>query len=173
MNTKNHSESGSREAAEQFKTALLSPQNWPVVKDQVLDIMDECFPQYGGNRRINEQMITRTYMEPGVVVLLINASDETVSGFSAARVLSYDTTTANVGITAILPDYRGKRLVGELMDRLEAELKKKGVVYITRQSRINDGYADAVERHYGDRVIEKTDMPETEIDPKRSFKIRL
>ncbi len=164
-----------REAPKEYAVAVLSPELWRELKEQILDIYVECFPKYiAEDRKIDEKMLAKVYLDFGFIAVLTHASNKRVIGFSACRISPYDPSTANIGITAIRPEHRGKRLVGELMTCVEAELKKRGVTHMTRTARASEGYADAIERHYKDQIVEKADLPDTlTSDPKRHFKIKL
>ncbi len=164
-----------KEQIERFETSVLTDENLPQWKDQILDLILATFPDDGGDeiRPFYEKMLVNNYMRNGVVVVLTDALSGSVSGFTGARIYSAEPTLANIGLTAIRSEDRGKKLVAELIGRLESELKTRGVTHITRQARVADGYADAIERHYGDRIVEKAEMPETVGDLKRSFKIML
>ena len=74
--------------------------------------------------------------------------------------------------TDIYPDYQGKRLVGKLSRILEEEAKKRGYKYMTRDSAVGNGYADAIERYYKERIVSKRDH-DSEYGLQRYFKIRL
>lgn len=84
-----------------------------------------------------------------------------------------DHTTAYIHSTAILPEHRGKKLVGRLIDLLEEELRRKGFQYVERDAAIENGYADSIERHYGDRIVASYDHVHPKHGPQRFFRIKL
>ena len=114
------------------------------------------------------------YVGPNeVTVLLSEKASKRLAGFTTAHIFSQQPDLARIDMTGVASEKRGKKLVGILLDELEKKLRERGVQFVTRQSRITDGYADAVERHYKDRIIEKKEPEEGSADPKRYFKIRL
>jgi hypothetical protein len=40
------------------------------------------------------------------------------------------------------------------MQKLEEELRAKGVKWLTREAAVKNGYADKIQKHYGDRIVE-------------------
>ena len=62
-----------------------------------------------------------------------------------------------IACTAIHPDFQHQGLVGKLMDVLEAELKRRGFLYACRYASVENGYAAAIKRHYGPRILEISD----------------
>jgi len=76
-------------------------------------------------------------------------------------------------MTGVASDKRKQKLAGVLLTKLEEELKRRGVETLTRNSRIKDGYADAIERYNKDRILEKKEPDASDGDPRRFFKIRL
>lgn len=155
------------------ETTLFQKENWPQIKDQMISLVKDCFPQYQFTDKKIEDLFTVTYGNDNALVVLLKDELENVPiGFTAAYVHG---DIAHIHMTGIRSDKRGQKLIGELMAKLEQELKNKNVHFIIRQARINDGYADAIERHYGERVVEKRDIEGTKDgrDPKRRIKIRL
>ncbi|MBI1976530.1 MAG: GNAT family N-acetyltransferase, partial [Candidatus Omnitrophica bacterium] len=75
---------------------------------------------------------------------------------------------------AIHPAYQGKKLVGKLMDEVEAALINEGYIFLTMDASVENGYAGAIQRHYGARIEEtyEHDNP-FGYGRQRYFKIRL
>ena len=61
--------------------------------------------------------------------------------------------TAHIMNVAIVPEHQGKGNVGVLMQKMEEALKNRGVKYLTRDSAVENGYADKIQKHYADRII--------------------
>ncbi len=61
--------------------------------------------------------------------------------------------TAYIQNTALSPDYIGHKLVGPMIERLEAELIAKGYLFIERDSIVSHGYADNIKKNYKDRIV--------------------
>jgi len=104
-----------------------------------------------------------------VVVLLKEA--EKILGFSFAIPAKHE--TAYIYTTKIDPQYHGKRLVGVIMDLMEAELRKREYKYITRHARVSNDYANKIIKHYGDRIIEQQEHSSPSYGKQVFFKIRL
>jgi hypothetical protein len=166
---------GMPEMAQQYEATTLSPDNFEEFKEQLIDLMVDCFPQYDMSREFANSIISKQFLgDQSVVALLTEKSNRALIGFSKAHIYSGHPDLANIEFTGISSGKRGNKLIGPLIEKLEEELRKRNVQFVRRQSRIKDGYADAVERHYGDRIIEKRDSEnQNEKDPKRFFKIRL
>lgn len=64
-------------------------------------------------------------------------------------------TRAEIEATFINAEFQGRGLVGKLMEAVEEELRARGFIEMYRRVRSDNGYADAVERHYGDRILSK------------------
>ncbi len=155
-----------------YSTELLSKETWPKYKDQITELLIDCFPQHNFSPKFVESIFTKTFAND--VIVLLRAEDGKVIGLTQAHIYTQQPDTANIGMTGIATAKRGQKLVGVLMEKMEEELRGRGVTIILRQSRIADGYADAIERHYKDRVLEKNDDDIAKSpDPKRNFKIRL
>lgn len=71
------------------------------------------------------------------------------------------------------PAYRGKGLVWPLIAAVERELITRGIRELEIDARVENGFADAVERHYGSRgtVIEQ-DHP-SPYGPQRTIRVAL
>lgn len=103
--------------------------------------------------------------------ILVIADQQDLIGFTIAHIYTENPEIANIGFTGVDPAYRGRGIVGQMMEQLEIELKRRKVEYLTRNTRTEQGYADAIERYYGDRITESKD--ELGVDPKRYFRIKL
>jgi|GEM_PF-4608293 len=162
------------DAVPRVEAALVSEDNIEQHKQAIIDLLIECFPQYDFDPDYAESIVTKTMIGPSeVTVLLKDLTSDTVVGFTTAHIFSNQPDTARINITAITPRLRGMKLVGTLVSRLEDELRKRKVTTVTRSSRIKDGYADAIQRHYGDKIIEVKEPTGGDNDPKRGFKIKL
>jgi ribosomal protein S18 acetylase RimI-like enzyme len=82
--------------------------------------------------------------------------------------------TAYIYYTAIEPTHQGQGYVGQIMDQLIASLRQKGYRYIERDAVIANGYADKIEKRYGDAIVTQYDHNHfPEFGPERFFRIDL
>ncbi len=94
--------------------------------------------------------------------------DDIKSGKAAEK-----SDTVYVYSTAILGQFRGRQLISPLMDKFENEVRSRGYECIERNAAVENGYADSIARHYGDRVLEVRDGTSPIYGPQRFFRIRL
>jgi predicted GNAT family acetyltransferase len=110
----------------------------------------------------------------GSSITALLSHKEKLVGFSLAKVSAYTPDTAYISLTLIDPKHRRKGAVGVLMAGMEAELVERGIQYMTRDALVENGYADSIRRHYGDRITEEHPSGfYSRMKPKRFFKIRL
>lgn len=154
-------------------TEIFNKTDWPEIKIQITELIKDCFPQYNFTDDEIENLFLKTYSSNKALVLFLKDElEKMIIGFTATYI---NRDTADIHMTGIRSDKRNQKLVGVLMKDLEEKLKIRGVDYINRESRVNDGYADAIERYYGDRVIYKKDIESTKggLEEKRIIKIKL
>lgn len=77
-----------------------------------------------------------------------------------------------MSLVAIDPDQRGKGHLARLVGTVEDELRKIGFTHFEINARIENGYADKIKRHYGER-IEIAYEHGSRIGPLRFMRIRL
>lgn len=126
---------------------------WASIRNEVLAIEAAAFGDKGYNES-DEQILQMIFEKPeNYNFLLIDEQSRAIVGYTLVE-LQDSGTTAYVRRTAIIPKEQGKGNVGKLMAALEAELVAKGVRYLTRHAEVTNGYADAVQRHYGNKIDE-------------------
>jgi ribosomal protein S18 acetylase RimI-like enzyme len=59
--------------------------------------------------------------------------------------------------------YQGHRIVEDVMDVMETELRKRGYKYIERDAITANGYAEKIKRHYGERIISENGPHQSKI----------
>lgn len=146
--------------AEVFK---YTPENWEEIRDDV-----EHLARYARSERlfstdnIAEWLKGEFELEDPDLIRILLKKGGRVIGFSlASRSWSYSdeqkkfvpsNSTAEINTTVISKDYQGKGLIGTVMEKMEEELRTRGFTEMKRFSRSTKGYADAIKRHYRDRV---------------------
>ncbi len=154
-------------------TEVFNSSNWLQIKAEVTELVQDCFPEYGFTDNEIENLFTKTYSSnKALVIFLRDELEKKIIGFTATYIKG---DTADIHMTGIRSDKRNQKLVGTLMKTLEEKLKAMNIIYIVREARINDGYADAIERYYGDKIVYKKDIDSTKGTPeeKRILKIKL
>lgn len=82
--------------------------------------------------------------------------------------------TAYIYFTAIDPAKQGSKLVEPLMASLFEKVAERGYTYIERDSIIENGYADDVEKNYTGAIVDSYDHSKyPEAGPERFFRIEL
>lgn len=84
-----------------------------------------------------------------------------------------ETGTAYVYYAAIDPALQGEGLVGVLSQKMMASAKSGGYEFIEADCMIENGYADNVEKTYGDAVVDKFEHNDFGEGPQRFFRIEL
>ncbi len=80
--------------------------------------------------------------------------------------------TAYIWDTVIKKEYRGKGLVGRMMDLLEEELRRDGYLFVERVAAVSNDYAENIMDHYKDRIV-ATEKRETKYGSQVFFRIKL
>jgi len=110
--------------------------------------------------------------DPRSVVLVLRTPRRAVAGFMIATPDDDVPRALFVEDTLIAKRHRGKRRVALLARALEREANRRGYRYLTRDAAIANGYADAIDRAYAGRILERRDHP-SPYGRQRYFKIAL
>jgi GNAT superfamily N-acetyltransferase len=133
-------------------------------RGDLLRIEARCFGPRGDNEEELESGIKRS-----LFLAVIRKGDVAMGYCLVSRRWP---ETAYINFTAIDPDYQDKGFLGKLISTVEDELVTIGYTHIERDCRIENGYADKVEKFYGDRIDVKYDHRSL-LGPLRFFRIRL
>ncbi len=140
-----------------------TPQDWEKVRDDILELS-----RYAQGQRVISTDNIKEWCEryfknthPDIVTVLLK-KDKKVIGFSLAhRTYSYSDdekdyvpslTKAEIDTNVIAPEHQGRGYVGLLTNGMEDELKRRGFKEFVIVARTGAGYADAIVRHYKDRI---------------------
>ena len=144
--------------------------SWESVKDSIMSIENKSF----GGSGFGEDMMKGIFEdENNLNYILKDSQANKVIGYVSVMLQS-DGKSAYIMNTAIAPEHQGKGNVGLLMQKMEDDLKSKGVEYLIRDAAVENGYADKIERHYVERIIE--DKTYEKMSPwglQRHFEIKL
>ncbi|HXK39960.1 MAG TPA: GNAT family N-acetyltransferase [Candidatus Paceibacterota bacterium] len=142
-----------------------SPSNWEAFGTQLFDIEKSAF----GEQAFDKEMMEADIRDPKATLVVLRDADSIV-GFTYA--LPEGEGVARIVDTAIVKEHQNKGLVSMLMSCLETKLKNDGYEYVTRDSMIENGYADKITRKYGPRIVETQDFTGA-YGKQRHFKIKL
>ena len=135
------------------------------IKDTITSIENVCFY----DKSFSEQHLQKRFVDPSVTSVLLKDGTDII-GFTYAATLNKN--EAHIEDTVIYPKFQGKGLVALLMEKLEKELIRKVYTILIRDSSIENGYADKIEKVYKDQIIEKNDR-DSDWGRQRTFKIKL
>lgn len=124
-----------------------------------------------GRKAFGVRYFLRRVADPDAAVVVLRGDGE-VRGFLIA--VPDETVEGGLYVedTLIEAPYRGRRLIALLGEALDAEAARRGFRYLTRDASIANGYADAIERAYRGRVIERREH-KSPYGPQRYLKIDL
>lgn len=151
---------------------------WLRIRADIVRIENEQF----GEGAFDEEYLAYEFTRPvNTVVLLRDAITGTVVGFTyAVPVGEIDPDreresgeTAYICDTVLDGAHQGMGLVARLMRVLENELRVRGYRFIERDAAVGNGYAAAIERAYGDRIVGQGEPHDSEYGPQTFFRIRL
>lgn len=154
----------------EFKAGLFNPEQtaWETAGTEIAEIEKLCF----GNEAYSEERLKAEIESLDTVTVILKTKEGQIIGFSYARPDAAVPGSALIYTTDIHPLYQGRGLVGEIMGTMEGELRKKNFSFMTRHCGVSSGYADKVQKHYGNRIVETYDR-ESRFGPQRFFKIKL
>ncbi|MEK7506296.1 MAG: GNAT family N-acetyltransferase [Patescibacteria group bacterium] len=142
-----------------------SPSNWEIFGNQIYKIERNIF----GEKSLDEKMMESDINSPEANLVLLKDGDAVV-GFTYA--LPESEGVARIVDTVIAKEYQKKGLVAILMSSLEAELKRKGYEYVTRDAMVDNGYAGKIAKNYSSGIVETREFM-GEWGKQRYFKIKL
>jgi Acetyltransferase (GNAT) family len=165
--------SGQEQAHSAYPVTIFSKtkKEWQRIRPVVNSLVLEEFPLFW-----DAHDIRRLFWPKTATSALLYTSEEKLIGFSSAY-RDYTTEkgkTAYVAMTILDKQHRGRRLVGHLISNLEDGLRKDNYEYLRRDARTDNGYADAIKRHYGERILfEHPTTTTLNEHPKTFFSIKL
>ncbi|MES2135075.1 MAG: GNAT family N-acetyltransferase [Patescibacteria group bacterium] len=148
------------------RSELLNPSKplSKMIAEAIAEIDKLCF----GATDAQLRRMQREIQDPTAIVSILKRGKKVV-GYSYALPDPAVEGAVYIHSTAIHPSEQHKGLVGKLMAKMEAEMRRRGFSSFTRDCMIDNGYADTVQRHYGDRIIKMFDR----FFNRRSFQITL
>lgn len=148
---------------------------WKKIKSDIISLENEAF----GDKSFTEEEFDNDFLDKNNIIILLKDGDKVI-GFTYAKPVEYyyperineKGETALIHDTVIKKDYRGKKLVGILVGKLEEELKKNNFKYLERHALVANNYAENISKYYKDRII-KSEPHDSEWGPQIFFRIRL
>lgn len=152
-------------------------EDWDDIRAATMRIEQEAF----GAGAFEEDYLRMEFEATENVAVLLCGDNLHVAGFTVAGPIErYNDNrwkdacqTAYVSDTVIEREYRGRGLVAVMMNVLEEDLRRRGYRFVERHAAVENGYAGAILRAYGDRVIAKDGPANSEWGPQTFFRIRL
>jgi ribosomal protein S18 acetylase RimI-like enzyme len=143
------------------------PSTWREHGDRLLDLERAEWRERAFSREeMRRQISARTS------VLAIAEAGDAVVGFAIAMPWSRG-RRATLNNILVSPSHRGHGLAWRLTDAIEAGLRDRGVRSLVIDARIDNGFADAVERHYGERARVVAADHASEYGPQRTIEVDL
>jgi GNAT superfamily N-acetyltransferase len=128
---------------------------WNKIRTSILQMEQDEFKE----KAFSEEDLQNGFTtEENTAVLLFDDDTQSIIGFTYAVVGSVlynntlDKKTAYVEDTIIEKKYRGKKLIGIMMKKLEEELTGKGFKFLERDALEKNNYAANIRKHYGSRI---------------------
>lgn len=138
---------------------------WDEIRKDVLKFEGRCF----GARGFSDSQFREAFTKSQITYAL-RYGDKCIGYLIAVEGKWGD--SLYVDFTAIDPDFQGRGLVAKLYEAFESELRLRGIRFYDRDSRIETGWADTIQRYYGDRVVAFYDHP-SNLGPLRFMRIRV
>lgn len=162
--------------------------SWMQIEDQINSLAQGNFRLKKDDPLLGERddvmvykNIQEAFCDPASTVMILQdeGNENNVIGYTLAMPIdrmdpervSEGKETAYIYHTVISEHYRGQKMVGRLTDPLFVELHKQGFLYVERDSRIPNGYADSVERNYKGSILRSYDHDRFGLGQERFFRI--
>ena len=124
-----------------------------------------------GARAFSSREVRRQVSDPSAVVATL-WDREALIGFAVAGP-GWSRDRASLFNVLIDPGHRGRGLVWPLIAEVERELAARGFADLDIDARVENGFADAIERRYGSRaLIVEQDHP-SPYGPQRTIRVTL
>ncbi len=154
-----------------FHLELFHPcaEHWAQIRQELVELEKSAFDE----RADDEPFLEKEFTNPTrMIVLLYDGGTMVGYAYAEPDHRSDPQTVAYLESIAVLPSYQGRHLVQIITQTLEEEMRKKNFQYMAMRAQVNNGYADKVARHYGQRIVE-TSEADSKYGMQRYFKIRL
>ena len=147
-----------------------STRPWNTIKDRIVELEHECFGEDAFSP--SELRLSFNGRQSVVVLLWEGRSDGgRLIGYTQAQPADYP-ATYYIANTAIAKSHQGRGLVKLLMDRLYADVRAAGALFIERDAAIANGYADKILRVHAADVLEMFDH-DSPYGPQRFIRMRV
>ncbi len=160
------------------RTLEPSAENWRLYGPEILRLEHLCFGQASYTESELERDCTHTntilaILQDSTAAVADSAAKPATIGYGYALPDEDLPDAAYLSSIAIDPQFQGRGLVGRLLGLLEEQIKLTGrYTYLTLDAAIENGFADSINRHYHERVIESNDH-DSQWGRQRYFKIAL
>lgn len=174
----------------QFEVTIFdkNPDSWTTIEKAILSLARTGLDFENEEPLLGEKdedtaytNLEEAFLSPdSTVAILQETGNNGVIGYTLAMPIgrmdpnrkSESDETAYIYHTVLLKEERGKGLVGRLSDALFMELARQEYLFAERDSMIDNGYADKIQKHYKGSIIESYDHEKwPDIGPERHFRI--
>jgi len=153
--------------AARFRTIPAGETAWRAYGARMFDLEREEW----ADRAFSRSEMRRQIASPRSVVGVVEIADDLV-GFAVATP-GWSERAATLNNVLIAPAHRGRGLVWPLLAELERQLGARDYGALVIDARVENGFADAVERHYADRArVLAKDHP-SPYGPQRTIRVTL
>lgn len=142
---------------------------WEQIKDSIIRIEHQTFAQHSYSAQLLEEECTHP---SAIVILLRSSKNQEIVGYLSGLTDTDDAESFYLSSVALLEEYRGQGWIGPMTSALETAVHERGYRYLTTDAVIANGYADSIQRHYGQRIVASHEH-DSEWGRQRFFKIRL
>lgn len=136
----------SSEAEVKYFAEIVKPEDWDKYKEGLMDVENQAFSGTGFSERFLRNLVENEYNFTFMV-----KDGEKVVGYVNATPQSEE--SVYITSIAVLPSHQGRGIVGVLSSALEAEIVRKGYIYTEEDANDDNGYAEKIKKHYGDKVV--------------------
>jgi len=144
-----------------FERIVVAGDGWRAASRLIHPLEVETF----GDQAFNLDEVEDSLQQPKTVLVIAKDGGKLV-GFTYAVPVSYTKVemidieredggkeTAYIYDTVVSADHRGKKITPRMMDLLLPALQKEGFRFVERDTAVDSGYADQVQRHYEQRDL--------------------
>ncbi len=129
-----------------YSSEIVRPEDWDKYKTGLMEVEIEAFSGTG----FSEDLLRNLVQDENNFTFMVKEGDKVVGYVNATP---HGEDKAYITSIAVLPSHQGRGIVGTLSSALEQELVRQGYLRTCEDANDDNGYADKIKRHYGNRVV--------------------